>query len=366
MDVQQDQRISKLLPTVKCSDCGVTVEFRKLGEHLCSAPAVPELPAAYKNSNIKIGKEVPGQKIQPNLTPLLVDNNFSYNSTPSPTDSEHSNYSNYSNKFANPTINPEKSKPARSFLQKYQQVTGKPINSPSFQPPLTPSSDRGYSDMPDLQDRQVNNPNGNGVYYKDAGNMMQKNQVYGNGYQNDRERQHVRPYDQGYGKPPFENTKHPYRNVDPYRANQMPPSNNYLNDNMERAQGKYYRNPNDGYTNGDYMRREEPRSRSRSPAPGYDRQNYPQMPPNHPYGAPQPLRQAPYDRYDGQLPYGHDNYRPQNPRMPPPQEKSSDPSFPVRTQSPPSSYVSDNNNGSHKSNTTSFSSTGSSASGKYN
>ncbi|KAI8143241.1 hypothetical protein BJV82DRAFT_668872 [Fennellomyces sp. T-0311] len=39
------ERISQILPTVKCSDCGEDVQIRKLGEHVCSnMPAVPELP----------------------------------------------------------------------------------------------------------------------------------------------------------------------------------------------------------------------------------------------------------------------------------------------------------------------------------
>lgn len=38
-------RISQILPTVKCSDCGEDVQIRKLGEHVCSnMPAVPPLP----------------------------------------------------------------------------------------------------------------------------------------------------------------------------------------------------------------------------------------------------------------------------------------------------------------------------------
>ncbi|CAG8571022.1 4898_t:CDS:2 [Acaulospora colombiana] len=361
MDVQQDQRISKLLPTVKCSDCGETVEFRNLADHLCSvAPAVPELPLAYKN-NTKIGKGVvTSSKKQPNLSPLFVDNDSSYYANPSPTDSEHSNYS---NKFVVPNANPTKSKPARSFLQKYQQVTGKPINSPSFQPPPTPTSERSYSDASDLQDRPVNNSNGNGMYYKDAGtfdnNIMQKNQGYGASFQTDRERQpeirkmtHARPYDQGYEYPSYENNQNQYRNEDPYlmKQRQPHPNNNHLNGNMDRGQGNYLRNPNDGYGNGEYMRREEPRSRSRSPAPGYDRQNFNQLQ-SHSYGASQPLRQAPYDQHNGQLPYGQDNYRSQNPYIPP-QENNSD-----------SSYMSNNNNGGHKSKNASFSSTGSAVSG---
>ncbi|KAI9320426.1 hypothetical protein BX666DRAFT_1195363 [Dichotomocladium elegans] len=39
------ERISQILPTVKCSDCGEDVQIRKLGEHICSnMPPVPSLP----------------------------------------------------------------------------------------------------------------------------------------------------------------------------------------------------------------------------------------------------------------------------------------------------------------------------------
>jgi hypothetical protein len=38
-------RISQILPTVKCSDCGRDVHIRRLGDHLCtSQPPVPALP----------------------------------------------------------------------------------------------------------------------------------------------------------------------------------------------------------------------------------------------------------------------------------------------------------------------------------
>lgn len=39
------ERISQILPTVKCSDCGRDVLIRRLGDHLCSSqPPVPSLP----------------------------------------------------------------------------------------------------------------------------------------------------------------------------------------------------------------------------------------------------------------------------------------------------------------------------------
>ncbi|KAF9181344.1 hypothetical protein BGZ50_005584 [Haplosporangium sp. Z 11] len=42
----KDPRLSQILPVIRCSDCGHDVEFRLLGEHVCSsAPPMPALPA---------------------------------------------------------------------------------------------------------------------------------------------------------------------------------------------------------------------------------------------------------------------------------------------------------------------------------
>ncbi|KAG1438392.1 hypothetical protein G6F56_012656 [Rhizopus delemar] len=43
------ERISQILPTVKCSDCGKDVQIRRLGDHLCSSqPPVPMMKDKYK------------------------------------------------------------------------------------------------------------------------------------------------------------------------------------------------------------------------------------------------------------------------------------------------------------------------------
>ena len=48
------ERMSQILPTVKCSDCGEDVQIRKLGEHVCSnMPAVPELPILPRQNGKK-------------------------------------------------------------------------------------------------------------------------------------------------------------------------------------------------------------------------------------------------------------------------------------------------------------------------
>ncbi|KAG0165922.1 hypothetical protein DFQ30_007856 [Apophysomyces sp. BC1015] len=47
--VMASERISQVLPTVKCSDCGEDVHIHRLGDHICSnlppVPALPKLPA---------------------------------------------------------------------------------------------------------------------------------------------------------------------------------------------------------------------------------------------------------------------------------------------------------------------------------
>ncbi|KAI8139095.1 hypothetical protein BJV82DRAFT_273868 [Fennellomyces sp. T-0311] len=42
-----EPRISKVLPTVKCSDCNQAVHVRELADHVChAAPPVPAIPQA--------------------------------------------------------------------------------------------------------------------------------------------------------------------------------------------------------------------------------------------------------------------------------------------------------------------------------
>ncbi|CAG8556367.1 23916_t:CDS:2 [Cetraspora pellucida] len=243
MAVQESAtRISQLLPSINCADCGQTVEFRKLGEHICkAAPAVPELPSVYKNSGKRPGYDVSGIKKQtnysrPNIDLLpatdenLRDNRLlprspsPYDATPSPTDS---GYSSYSSKYPSPpsASSPNGNKPLLPFMQKYQQTAVKPVNSPS----QTSSEQR---------DRLQNNFNINGSNYSSKFSSNSDN--FGSEVM-----QKYRPHD-AYG-----------------------PSN----ENRGQRQDRYLRGPNDVYNNDrDHMYREEERSRSRSPA-GYDRTN---------------------------------------------------------------------------------------------
>lgn len=234
MAVQESAtRISQLLPSINCADCGETVEFRKLGEHICkAAPAVPELPSVYKNNGKKPGNDVssikkPTNNSRPNIDLFpttdenLRDNRSTprspspYDATPSPTDS---GYSSYSSKYPSPpsASSSNGNKPFLPFMQKYQQATGKPINSPS----QTPSEPRD----------RINGSNYSSKFSSNSDNF-------------DEVMQKTRPHD-AYGS---------------------------SNESRGQRQDRYLRGPNDVYNNDrDHMYREEERSRSRSPA-GYDR-----------------------------------------------------------------------------------------------
>ncbi|KAI8081512.1 uncharacterized protein BX664DRAFT_195393 [Halteromyces radiatus] len=62
-----NERISQILPTVKCSDCGRDVQLRQLGNHICSnMPPVPALPILPPE---KYGKK-PSTTTKTNVLPI--------------------------------------------------------------------------------------------------------------------------------------------------------------------------------------------------------------------------------------------------------------------------------------------------------
>ncbi|GAN01207.1 paxillin-like [Mucor ambiguus] len=70
------ERISQILPTVKCSDCGRDVLIRRLGDHLCtSQPPVPSLPIIPQAKD-KFNKM--GNNISKPISPLQSPNGSSY------------------------------------------------------------------------------------------------------------------------------------------------------------------------------------------------------------------------------------------------------------------------------------------------
>ncbi|CAO3618631.1 unnamed protein product [Cunninghamella echinulata] len=104
-----NERISQILPTVKCSDCGKDVQLRQLGNHICSSmPPVPTIPILPKE---KYGKPPVTTKPTLPISPRSPDgyyrspasnnnNNYGYdhytsnnNNNTSTTTSPYSNYS---------------------------------------------------------------------------------------------------------------------------------------------------------------------------------------------------------------------------------------------------------------------------------
>ncbi|RIA93928.1 hypothetical protein C1645_761381 [Glomus cerebriforme] len=293
MDVQQEPRISQLLPSVKCSDCGEMVEFRRLGEHLCqAAPAVPSLPSVYKKPSIKNPSPSPRPvdntpSIRPNLNPLSVsDNSYGfgrspYDTTPSPTDSGYSGYS--GSKYTSPPSSTSSPKGPTNFLQKYEQITGKQISSSQF-PRSSPTS------SPIRLDKQQDNFNGND--YPNVYDNRQRD-PYGQSYPLDRglDPRKLPSNDRYNQQPPFDENNNRYNMDDPYRMGKpRVPNDPYAQRNQ---------NPNDRYN--DYIRGEEIRNRNRPPAA------YPPPSSNQQYF--DPSRKPTYDRQNVPSPYNYDSSR---------------------------------------------------------
>ncbi|CAG8532443.1 5727_t:CDS:2 [Paraglomus brasilianum] len=206
MDVQQE-RISQILATVKCSDCGVPVEFRKLSSHICkAAPAVPNLPATFKNNmgsstGLNPGGPMmfPGIKkldnnnnSRPTLNPISVPGQNPYNAYGQPPRSPISPRSPYENPPSMPVNTGYSGMPANynnppeasrissgnspnTFLKKYNKLTGKSIESSTNQfttsPVEAPYSDNSRTDYfgnskfpePSVPRAGPYQPNSNGV-----------------------------------------------------------------------------------------------------------------------------------------------------------------------------------------------------------
>ncbi|OZJ02873.1 hypothetical protein BZG36_03798 [Bifiguratus adelaidae] len=104
-------RISQVLPTVKCSDCGRDIEIRRLGEHLCSkAPPLPMGLVPLSMVDPKKGDMESNERLYGN------DKAYAASRTRTPDgEDEH----------AAPTTprNPTYNKPKLPFFEKYSQLT---------------------------------------------------------------------------------------------------------------------------------------------------------------------------------------------------------------------------------------------------
>ncbi|KAL1917816.1 uncharacterized protein VTP21DRAFT_3650 [Calcarisporiella thermophila] len=72
-------RISQFLPAIKCSDCGIDVEFRKLGEHVCSgAPPLPSLSPSpnQKDNHVELPSTLKKTTSKPKPSPLPTAQDF--------------------------------------------------------------------------------------------------------------------------------------------------------------------------------------------------------------------------------------------------------------------------------------------------
>ncbi|KAF9951819.1 hypothetical protein BGZ65_005728, partial [Modicella reniformis] len=127
----KDPRLSQILPVIRCSDCGVDVEFRSLGEHVCSAappmPALPALPVIpvpkSPSSGLKAGAYKPGYKPPPIPinspqpgSPALNGFNSSLSGPPVPNSPSRPS-----------TASP---RPALPFLEKYAKKNKSATSSP--------------------------------------------------------------------------------------------------------------------------------------------------------------------------------------------------------------------------------------------
>ncbi|KAF9112897.1 hypothetical protein BGX27_002604 [Mortierella sp. AM989] len=127
----KDPRLSQILPVIRCSDCGHDVEFRMLGEHVCSsAPPMPALPVLPVTKHSPAGGMSSGA-YRPGYKPPPIPIN-----SPSPV-TPGSNYNN--NNTNGGPISPGRTstaspRPALPFLEKYAKKN-KSASSSSASPP---------------------------------------------------------------------------------------------------------------------------------------------------------------------------------------------------------------------------------------
>lgn len=216
-----------------------------------------------------------------------------YDTSPSPTDSGYSGYS--GSKYTSPPSSTSSPKGPTNFLQKYEQMTGKQINSSSQSPRSSPTSpidnnqeyyNNGYPTTPKRFDRPQDNFN----------NINGNDYPYGQGYPSDRGILDPRKFpnnDRYIQQQPFDENNNRYNMDDPYRTGKpRVPNDPYV----QRPDDRYMRNqnPNDRYN--DYMRGPPPPSSNQPYLRDFD-----------------PSRKPTYDRQNGQSPYNYDSSR-QSPR----------------------------------------------------
>ncbi|KAF8929194.1 hypothetical protein BGZ58_009103 [Dissophora ornata] len=141
----KDPRLSQILPVIRCSDCGYDVEFRQLGEHVCSSappmPALPVIPVSKhgSSSGMSSGAYKPGYK----PPPIPINGS-------QPASQGTNGYSNNAAAAPNGTpISPGRpstasGRPALPFLEKYAKKN-KSATSASSSPPATNGANNNNS-----------------------------------------------------------------------------------------------------------------------------------------------------------------------------------------------------------------------------
>ncbi|KAI9304223.1 hypothetical protein BJ944DRAFT_267175 [Cunninghamella echinulata] len=124
------ERISQLIPFIKCSDCGENVMLRNLGTHICSnmppIPNIPILPAQKKDPYI------PASKSTSSSTRM---NNYPSSQSPYPISSTSSSLYNNNSNYNNPAKSPPSTPSSDRYLyqqNKYDNSSSSSLSSSSY------------------------------------------------------------------------------------------------------------------------------------------------------------------------------------------------------------------------------------------
>ncbi|KAF9166415.1 hypothetical protein BGX20_000233 [Mortierella sp. AD010] len=196
----KDPRLSQILPVIRCSDCGHDVEFRMLGEHVCSSappmPALPAIPVSRHNyppsSGMSSGAYKPGYKPPP--IPISSPSPATPGSTAANNNNNYNN--NYNSNNSNGPVSPGRPstaspRPALPFLEKYAKK--KSVSSASSSPPAPNGNSQNNNSNNNLSgsplsvspttptapsyDRQVLSNGMNSHYQREQSDYFPKTQV---------------------------------------------------------------------------------------------------------------------------------------------------------------------------------------------
>ncbi|KAF9382533.1 hypothetical protein BGX21_001796 [Mortierella sp. AD011] len=209
----KDPRLSQILPVIRCSDCGHDVEFRMLGEHVCSsAPPMPALPAIpvsrpsppapprtpSRNDNYPPSSGMSSGAYKPGYKPPPIPISSPSPATPGSTAANNNNNynNNYNSNNSNGPVSPGRPstaspRPALPFLEKYAKK--KSVSSASSSPPAPNGNSQNNNSNNNLSgsplsvspttptapsyDRQVLSNGMNSHYQREQSDYFPKTQV---------------------------------------------------------------------------------------------------------------------------------------------------------------------------------------------